>query len=147
MNTSHMHAAVTGEHAVTLLGNVPSDWCELEHRIAHHAESFGFDQHELMAVRISLQEALANAVLHGNRCDPNKEVTIQYSIDDEGIRICVTDQGDGFDPEMVPDPRSPDLLAEPGGRGLLMMRHLMTEVRFNAGGNSVQLWKRREHHG
>jgi serine/threonine-protein kinase RsbW len=89
--------------------------------------------------RVSLTEALSNAMLYGNDEDPGKRVRLEVTLGEEEIRVRVTDEGTGFDPEDVPDPTSPANLVKPGGRGLFLMRQLMDEVHFNERGNSVEL--------
>lgn len=89
--------------------------------------------------RVGLTEALANAVLYGNRCDPRKSVRIDVCLGRSRVILEVADEGRGFDPESVPDPTLPSNLQEPGGRGLFLLRELMDEVEFNARGNAVRL--------
>jgi serine/threonine-protein kinase RsbW len=89
--------------------------------------------------RVSLTEALANAMIYGNDRDPSKRVRVRLLMDDRAIRACVTDEGGGFDPAQVPDPTLPFHAEAEGGRGLFLMRRLMDEVHFNDCGNSVTL--------
>jgi serine/threonine-protein kinase RsbW len=89
--------------------------------------------------RVSLTEALSNAMLYGNDEDPGKRVRLEVTLGEDEIRVRVTDEGTGFDPGDVPDPTSPSNLVKPGGRGLFLMRQLMDEVRYNERGNSVEL--------
>jgi serine/threonine-protein kinase RsbW len=70
-------------------------------------------------------------------------VLIRYCADQEAILIEVEDEGPGFDPSKVPDPTLPENVARCGGRGLLLMRHYMTWVRYSGRGNRVTLCKRR----
>ncbi|MCP4900350.1 MAG: ATP-binding protein [bacterium] len=88
----------------------------------------------------ALREALANAVRHGNNEDPRRKVFIQYAIKDLNVEIRVVDQGDGFNPEDVPDPTAPENLLRPSGRGIFYMRQFMSRVEFNrtdSGGTEV----------
>lgn len=89
--------------------------------------------------RVGLTEALSNAMLYGNAADPAKRVRVEILLSDGAIVARVTDQGDGFDPAVVPDPTRPENLTRPGGRGLFLMRELLDEVHFNERGNSVTL--------
>ncbi len=89
--------------------------------------------------RVSLTEALANAMIYGNGSDPTKRVRVEIRIENGAIQARVTDEGQGFDPEVVPDPTLPFLPQGEGGRGLFLMRRLMDEVRYNDRGNSVTL--------
>lgn len=89
--------------------------------------------------RVGVTEALANAVLYGNRCDPSKSVRVDVSLCPSRVVLRVVDEGHGFDPESVPDPTLPDNLQQSGGRGIFLLRELMDEVEFNARGNEVRL--------
>ncbi len=93
-------------------------------------------------VLIALDEAIVNAIKHGNKCDPRKAVHIVAEFSIEGVRFVVADEGSGFERENVPDPTEPCRLLEPSGRGLLLINHIMDEVRFNHCGNRVEMFKR-----
>jgi serine/threonine-protein kinase RsbW len=95
------------------------------------------------AVRLALIEAITNGLKHGNGGDPAKRVGVSYHVAREVVVVEVEDEGPGFNPAAVPDPRLPENLERPNGRGLLMMRHFMTALRFWGRGNCVTLCKRR----
>ncbi len=78
---------------------------------------------------IAVTEAVNNAVLHGNKLEPDKFVTIRFDCSDSSIRIVVTDQGNGFDLQAVADPLAPENITKPNGRGLLILESLMDEVK------------------
>lgn len=88
-------------------------------------------------LQVALGEALANAMLYGNRLDPGKQVRVALRLVERGIQVQVEDEGDGFDPACVPDPRHPDCVAQPAGRGLFLIRELVDELAFNDLGNSL----------
>ena len=90
-------------------------------------------------LRVSLSEALSNAVLYGNGRDPGKRVHLDVEVDPDRLTAQVTDEGDGFDPDTIPDPRLPENRHALRGRGLFLMRKLMDEVHYNDRGNSVTL--------
>jgi len=94
-------------------------------------------RHSLFRLRVSLAEALANAIQFGNRSDRLKVVHVRADLLVDHIRLCVQDEGTGFDPASVPDPRDPDLLESPCGRGLFIIRHLAEHVEFNEKGNTI----------
>lgn len=94
-------------------------------------------------VRVALAEALANAILYGNRQDPVKQVAVRVAFGPERVDAEVTDEGDGFDPAAVPDPTLPERIQSEDGRGLFLIRRLMDEVRFNEKGNSIWMSVRR----
>lgn len=90
-------------------------------------------------LRVGVTEALANAVLYGNRCDPGKSIRVDVTLTSSRVVVRVTDEGSGFDPTAVPDPTLPENVPRPGGRGLFLLRELMDEVEFNERGNEVRL--------
>jgi len=93
-------------------------------------------------VEIALREALANAVLHGNRQDSEKKVRINCRIQFGGeVSIIVKDEGKGFDSNKVPDPTASVNLESEHGRGIYLMTTLMDEVHFEQGGAEVHMRK------
>ena len=94
-------------------------------------------------MHLALEEAFLNAVKHGNRMDPTKKVTIDYAVDPEQVEIRMTDEGPGFDPGRVPDPRVGKNLYRPEGRGLLLIRSYMHTVEYNEQGNSLRMVRRK----
>jgi serine/threonine-protein kinase RsbW len=108
-------------------------------RVLAAIEECNFDASCCFAVRLALEEALSNAFKHGNKNDPEKVVTLRCRIDGESIEIDIEDQGDGFDPEAVPDPTEEENLEIPAGRGIVLMRSFMTDVRFEPPGNRVRM--------
>lgn len=98
-------------------------------------------ERDLFSIKLALEEALVNAIKHGNQLDPTKSVQIEYTILPNRFEIHITDEGDGFDPEDVPDPTAIENLDRPCGRGLMLMRYYMNDVQFNDTGNRVTLYK------
>src|SRR4030095_8204097 len=93
-------------------------------------------------VMVALDEAIVNAVKHGNKGDPRKAVQIVAEFSADGVRFIVADEGTGFERESVADPTEPCSLLEQNGRGLLLINHIMDEVRFNQCGNRLEMFKR-----
>lgn len=94
-------------------------------------------------VELALREALANAVRHGARNDPSREVHCCVACDPErGMLIVVSDNGDGFDPNALPSPLQAENLYETHGRGIYLINRLMDEVRFEKGGTEIHMLKR-----
>lgn len=93
------------------------------------------------AVHLALEEALVNAIKHGNQKDPTRSVQVLCRTKPDRIQIQITDEGEGFDPNQVPDPTEEENLEIPSGRGLMLMRCYMTSLKFNAKGNSVTMEK------
>jgi serine/threonine-protein kinase RsbW len=103
----------------------------------------GYAEKHIFGMRLALEEAIQNAVKHGHRGDALRAVRITWHLNGERVVAEVEDQGAGFDPEEVPDPRAPENLERTCGRGLFLMRHYMTWVRCNARGNRVTLCRER----
>jgi serine/threonine-protein kinase RsbW len=96
-------------------------------------------------LEIAAFEALANAVIHGNRQDADKQVHITCRCQcGEDVAIIVRDEGPGFDPQRVPDPTRPENLESEHGRGILLMKTFMDDVRYEAGGTEVHMRKKVE---
>ena len=126
------------------------------------------DETNSIRTGVALEEALNNALFHGNleidsetregnrtvyrelvqhRCNSapycHRKIYVEAILNDEEGRFLVRDEGPGFDPQQLPDPTEPANLEKPSGRGLLLMRTFMDDVRFNEAGNQVTLIKRR----
>ena len=98
-----------------------------------------FNQDDIFAVHLALEEAFLNAVKHGNKSDPSKEVKIDCSVGSDKVEISMADDGRGFDPDVVPDPRYGENLYKFEGRGLFLIRAYMHEVDFNEQGNRIRM--------
>ena len=95
-----------------------------------------------LQTELAVQEAVANAVLHGCGGDPSKTVRCQVSRDAEGrVLIVVSDPGPGFDISSLPDPRLEENLHRDHGRGIYLIRQLMDEVEFQRNGSEIRMWK------
>ena len=117
---------------------------EVCNEIRQKLKEHNFDKDDIFAVHLTLEEAFYNAVKHGNKMDPTKKVKIDYCVNSEKVEITITDEGTGFEPVYVDDPRSGSGLYEPGGRGLLLMNSYMDVVKYNEDGNSVYMVKYKE---
>ena len=100
-----------------------------------------FSDHDIFAIRLAVEEALVNAIKHGNQLDRGKMVRVAYHVSADRFDVEIADQGPGFDPQEVPDPTSPENLERPCGRGLLLMKHYMTEVAYSDRGRAVRMSK------
>ena len=136
--------------------NTQSDWVWERHiptdlevasrvlsQILEKLQQFQWGQRDLFGIHLALEEALVNAMKHGNRMDPGKQVHIWCRISRDEFHIRITDQGTGFNPEDVPDCTAPENLERPCGRGLMLMRNFMSEVAYNEKGNQVTMCKYR----
>ena len=103
-------------------------------------------QHDIFSVQLAVEEALVNAIKHGNRLDHAKQVHIACRVAPDLLRVEITDQGRGFDLAAVPNPTDPEHLESPRGRGIMLMRSFMSRVQYNDLGNCVVLEKVRGGH-
>jgi serine/threonine-protein kinase RsbW len=102
-----------------------------------------FEEHEAFAIKMAIEEALVNAIKHGNQMDQGKVVRGLYALGPERFDIRITDEGPGFNPDDVPDPTAPENLERPCGRGLLLIRYYMSEVTFQDNGRTIAMCKLR----
>ncbi|MFZ1006116.1 MAG: ATP-binding protein [Candidatus Sulfotelmatobacter sp.] len=95
------------------------------------------------AIELALQEALANAIIHGAKEDPSKVVECLVACDDQrGVLIIVRDPGEGFDPQGIPACTMGENLYSNHGRGIFLINQLMDEVKFNKNGTEIHMVKR-----
>jgi len=114
---------------------------ELEEVIVTAAREKQYDEDAVFALRLSLEEALTNAIRHGNGQNNGKKVRVRYRVEEDQIDIRIADEGAGFELSSVPDPTQVRHLQIPSGRGILLMRAYMDEVQYNQNGNEVHLVK------
>ena len=116
----------------------------IAHNIIADAKLMGYDERDLRdRIPVTVDEAVTNAIKHGNKFQEDKRVTIDVSINTDRIKIVVVDEGEGFDVSSVPDPTDPMNFLKPSGRGILFMNIGMDEVCYNEKGNILTLIKYR----
>lgn len=123
---------------------IPSDLTEarrIQDEIEEALQSSRYDDQDIFAIKLALEEALVNAIKHGNQMDPEKQVQISYAVTPERFDIRITDEGPGFNPDDVPDPTLPENLERCCGRGLLLIRKFMTDVAYHGCGNIITMSK------
>jgi len=113
-------------------------------KILSDLQSNCFSQDDIFAVHLALEEAFINAIRHGNKMDPTKKVKVDYLVGSDKVEVSLTDQGEGFKPGSVPDPRLGENLYKPEGRGLFLINSYMDEVTFNECGNRVHMVRFKE---
>lgn len=107
-------------------------------------EAMGIDEDARHWIELAVREAVANAIKHGNRQDPEKTVQIDATLESAVLVIQVRDQGEGFDPDELEDPLSPQNLLKPNGRGIFYMKNFMDFIGYGVhpeGGTVVTLRK------
>ncbi|MFQ5709198.1 MAG: ATP-binding protein [bacterium] len=88
-----------------------------------------------------LSEAVANAMIHGNKKNPEKKVMAQANINSDKVIVKIADEGEGFDFQNLPDPTKPENFRKCQGRGLFLIRSFMDDVRFNSSGSEIIMEK------
>ncbi len=127
--------------------SIPSDISaaqQLQERIIRSLEEFGYSPRDVFCMRLAIEEAVTNAIKHGNRRDVSKKVMIHCRVDCDRVHLVVEDEGAGFCPDDVPDPTADENLDKPSGRGIRLMQSFLTSVEYNDKGNRVTLVKHRE---
>ena len=97
--------------------------------------------HDIFGVHLAMEEALVNAIKHGNAYDTTKRVHVSCQMSQHKLRVEIRDEGSGFNPSDVPDPTLDENLEIPSGRGIMLMRTFMSRVEYNARGNCVVMEK------
>lgn len=105
---------------------------------------YQFSDEVQFAIKLALEEALTNAVKHGNAEDPTKSITVRFAITREKAVFIIQDEGQGFVPDHIPDPTTSDRLQNPCGRGIMLIRAYMDKVQFRDGGREIYFEKCRQ---
>ena len=122
------------------LSSSPNSICELEVFVQQLSEKYKICQERYPDILISLTEAVNNAIIHGNRENQVKEVVVEHTYNEKGLTFVVSDEGNGFDSQDIPDPTGVENLEKLGGRGVFLMRQLADRLRFTNNGRSVVIF-------
>ena len=108
------------------------------------ASQAGFDEDTRGGISMAVREAMINAVMHGNGYSPEKRVKLSFEQSGDNLVITIRDEGQGMDPENIPDPLAPENLMKQSGRGIFLMRAFMDDVKFRKlePGTEITLIKR-----
>jgi serine/threonine-protein kinase RsbW len=117
---------------------------EVQKQILEGVEKAGFNSQSTFAIKLALEEALINAIKHGNKLDPNKQVVIEARVTPAETEIIIEDEGPGFQRLCVPDPTLHENLEKCSGRGILLMEAYMNRVEWSHGGRRVRMVKKNE---
>jgi serine/threonine-protein kinase RsbW len=121
-----------------------SEGHKVQKQIIEGIEKLGFDQESTFAIKLAVEEALINAIKHGNKRDPRKKVRIVANVTAKRAEIIIEDEGPGFRRADVPDPTADENLCKCSGRGILLMENFMDQVQWSHGGRRVKLVKKNE---
>lgn len=118
----------------------PENIALVEKFIENVCQEYKIEDEAFGNIFIGLTEAGNNAIHHGNKADDTKEVVMRVDEKtDDAITFFISDQGEGFDPESLPDPTAPENLEKPTGRGVFLMGQLSEEMTYNEKGDEVKL--------
>ena len=123
---------------------IPSDLTEgrrVQDDVEAALHAAGYGDQDVFYIKLAMEEALVNAIKHGNQLDPAKTVFVSYTVGPDRFDCKIADEGPGFDPGEVPDPTLPENLDRPCGRGLFLIRRFMTAVTYHGKGNVVTMSK------
>jgi serine/threonine-protein kinase RsbW len=130
-----------------LVFTIASDFAasrDVQNQILDDVRKKGFEGNTFFAINLALEEALTNAIRHGNRLDPNKKVYVEARISPLRAEIMIEDEGVGFDRRSIPDPTAMENLEKCSGRGILLMEAYMSQVSWDRGGRRVRMIKDNE---
>lgn len=126
---------------------IPSDLArgrEVQTRILSEVDKFKYNSDSAFAIKLSLEEAVVNAIKHGNKFDENKKVYVEALVGPDQTELKIEDEGPGFQRNDVPDPTSPENLEKCSGRGILLIEAYMTSVSWSNAGRCMHLVKRND---
>lgn len=109
--------------------------------VLHYLKERGVSHLVMHDVKLAAEEAIINAIKHGNRFNEELPVVINFECSAALIRIVVQDKGPGYDYAKVPDPTSDENIERDHGRGVYLIKKIMDEVRFNYSGNRIEMIK------
>ena len=114
---------------------------EISREVTDELRSLGTHEGLIFDIQVAMEEALRNAMIHGNKFDPQKKVSVEAEVVGGKVRVCVEDEGAGFVSSNVPDPTDEENILKTSGRGVYMINHLMDEVKYENGGRRVVMVK------
>jgi len=126
-----------------VIPSVTAEGLKVQETIIQMLQERGYSDRDIFDVRLALEEALVNAIKHGNGSDLAKQVYVDGYVNTTEMHVKIRDEGPGFDVEDVPDPTADENLERPSGRGIMLMRAFMSKIEYNAAGNCVVLEKAR----
>ncbi|EAQ80076.1 putative anti-sigma regulatory factor (serine/threonine protein kinase) [Blastopirellula marina DSM 3645] len=123
---------------------IPSETHEgqrLVKQLLSKLEEHSWGMSDVFGIHLAAEEAIVNAIKHGNAYNPEKNVQIEMNVGADRVSLRITDEGPGFNPVEVPDPTEEENLENESGRGVMLIKAYMTDVRYNDRGNSVFMEK------
>lgn len=121
----------------------PDNCAKIVNMILDQLEKASWPNKDVFGIHMAMEEAVMNAIRHGNHCCPDKEVHVLIEISSDTFYAKITDQGCGFNPAELPDPTDDENLEKSCGRGVMLIKNFVDEAVYNEKGNSVELKKKR----
>jgi serine/threonine-protein kinase RsbW len=112
------------------------------HEVLETMKGLSLSEEKTFSIKLSLEEALTNAIRHGNKSHPDLCVDVQLDFSPDRVVMNIKDQGEGFEVSRVVDPTSGENAQKPGGRGVFLIKELMDEVEYFDGGRAIRMVKR-----
>jgi len=109
----------------------PDILVDVEKFVTDVADEQNFIDDVKTGLTLSVAEATANAIVHGNKLDPNKIVLVKMIVEDDKVTVIIKDEGSGFDPDSIPDPTTPENLLKDSGRGIHIMKTFLHDLQYN----------------
>jgi serine/threonine-protein kinase RsbW len=125
---------------MTLLSSVPESINTVENLIESIKNEHNVCDDSYGNMLVAITEAVNNAIYHGNKGNPDKQVKISYLLDNDKIAFYIADEGSGFDYFNIPDPTAPENIDKPNGRGIFLMKQLADQLIFSDNGKTVELY-------
>ncbi len=132
---------IDGWHFEKRIASEPDNCSFIIGLLLDQLEAFQWENRDTFGIHMAMEEAVMNAIYHGNQSDPMKHVHVVIEICDKRFSTRITDQGPGFDPDIIPDPTLEENLEKTSGRGVMLMKSFMDRVTYNECGNSVEMEK------
>ena len=135
-----------GEKSITIDRTLESDASEclaLIRELLAALEKLGWKQKDVFGIHMAVEEAVMNAIHHGNKDEREKEVDVLIKVDNNEFYAKISDQGCGFCLLEVPDPTREENLEKTSGRGVMLIKNFVDDCQYNEAGNSVELRKRK----
>lgn len=114
----------------------------IEKLIRELGKTTSLSENELYELQVAVTEICYNGIEHGNRFSPDKEVRVSYLILDDRVIFKIEDEGEGFDPQNIPDPTKKENILKPRGRGIFLARRFSDELIFDDRGRRVFIIKK-----
>jgi serine/threonine-protein kinase RsbW len=117
----------------------PNNLITVEEFVNYFCKDVNLPDDKLANVFLAVTEATTNAIIHANKCDINKIVTIDAYVENSKLIIKIKDEGEGFEPGNIPDPTEPENLLKDSGRGIYLMRVYMDDMEYRRTPSGMEL--------